>query len=381
MKITDVKTYFVEAVRRNWVFLEIETDNGITGVGEATLEGFAKTMAACVDDFKRFLVGQNPLEIERLWEDFYRRKFWRQDLLILTAISGIEMALWDIKGKELGAPVYSLLGGPTRDKVKAYGNYWFLGSRTGFAKTVDDYARSAADAVSRGWKALKWSPFGKPAHNVTPEEEDVIIECVKRVREAVGPNIDLMLDAHGRFNLPTATRIARRLEEYKPFFFEEPLPPENVDAMVQLKRSTTTPLATGERLVTRYQFRELLSKFAVDYIQPDAGHCGGISETRKIAALAEAYYTPVIPHNPLGPVATAAMVHLAASITNFLVLEYIPVPDRDEVLIEPLELKGGYFSLPTKPGLGVELNKKAIAKFPYEERDLDHYSDARVIEL
>jgi len=291
------------------------------------------------------------------------------------------MALWDIKGKDLGAPVYSLFGGPCREKVKAYGNYWFLGSGANFARTVDHYAKSAAAAVEKGWKALKWSPFGKPAHNMNPEEEEVIVECVKRVREAVGDKIDLLLDAHGRFNLPTAIRIARRLEEYDPFFLEEPIPPENIDAMVQLKHSTRVPLATGERLVTRYQYSELLCKFAVDYIQPDLAHCGGISETKKIAAMAEAYYTPVVPHNPLGPVATAAMIHLSASIPNFVILEYIPVPDREEVLVEPLQLKDGYFSLPTKPGLGVQLNKKVFSKFPYQEKDLDHYSDARIIEL
>jgi len=377
MKITDIKSYLVHAVRRNWVFLEIETDEGVVGVGEATLEGFAKSMVTVLEDFKRLLVGQDPGPIEKIYEELIRKKFWRLDTVIMTAISGIEMALWDIKGKVLNTPVYSLLGGPCRDRVKAYGNYWFMG-----AKTVDDYARMAAVAVDKGFTALKWSPYGKPAHNATPDEEKVIVECVRRVREAVGPDIDLMLDAHGRFNLPTAIRIARKLEEFNPFFLEEMLPPENVDAFVQLRRSTRCPLATGERLLTRFQFRELLAKFAVDYIQPDTVHCGGIAETRKIAALAETYYTPVIPHNPCGPVATAAMIHVAASIPNFLVLEYIPVPERSEaVLVEPLELKESHFSLPTKPGLGVELNKKVFDKWPYQEKDLDHYSDVRVIRM
>ena len=324
MKITDVKTYMVGAIRRNWVFIEIETDSGIVGVGEATLEGFAKTMVSAVEDFKRMLIGLNPLEIEKIWEDLYRRKFWRGNLLILTALSGIEMALWDIKGKEAGKPVYDLLGGPTYDKIKAYGNYWFLGADGKFSNTVEHYAESAAKAVENGWQALKWSPFGKPAHNVTHEEEDITIECVKRVREAVGENVDLLVDAHGRFNLPTAIRIAQRLEPYKPFFFEEPLPPENMDSLRELKLSTKTPIATGERLVTRYQFLELLNKYAVNYIQPDIAHCGGIAEMKKIANLAEAFYIPVVPHNPLGPVATAASIHLAASITNFEILEYIP---------------------------------------------------------
>jgi len=299
------------------------------------------------------------------------------------------MALWDIKGKALGVPVNTLFGGPVRDRVKAYGNYWFLGqsdrdsrARTvdTYAKTTDDYARSAASAVARGYRALKWSPFGPATQTVTPREERIIVECVRKVREAVGPEVDLLLDAHGRFNLPTAIRIARRLEEYRPFFLEEPLSSENIEAMVELKRSTSVPLATGERLLTRFQFRELLAGFAVDYIQPDTVHCGGIAETRKIAALAEAHYLPVIPHNPLGPVATAAMIHLAASIPNFLLLEYIHVPGRsEEVLVEPLRLEEGHFLVPTGPGLGVELNKEVFNRFPYTPKDLDHYDQARVI--
>lgn len=380
MKITDIKTYLVEAVRRCWVFVEVETDEGVVGLGEASLEGFEKTMVYAVDDFKRLLVGQNPLEIERLWEDLYRRKFWRQDVLITTALSGIEIALWDIKGKVLGVPIYELFGGPCQPSIKTYGNYWFMKSKMG-PTTVDDYAKSAAAAVEKGWKALKWSPFGYPAHNVTPEQEHIIVECVRRVREAVGPQIDLMVDAHCRFNLPTATRLARKFEEFDLLFFEEPLPPENIDAYVELKRSTRTPLATGEHLVGRYQFRELLAKFAVSYIQPDTLHCGGIAETRKIAAMAEAFYTPVIPHNPNGPVSTAAMVHVGASVPNFAMLEYIAVPDRMSVIKEPLEMKDGAFLLPTKPGLGIELNHEEVKKFPYEPKDLDHYLPVREILL
>ena len=376
MKITDIKTYCVQAQRRNWVFLEVETDAGLTGAGEVSSTGFAKTMEAAVWDFKRLLIGENPLEIERLWEYLYRRKFWRQDLLLCTALSGIEMALWDIKGKECGKPVYELLGGPTRDKVKAYANYWFMG-----AKKVSDYAKMAEAAVENGYKALKWSPFGSSAHSVTNDQLSVIVECVKQVREAVGPNIDLLMDAHGRFNLPTARRVLNAIEEYNPFFVEEPLPPENIDALVALKNSVKVPLATGERLVTRYQFTDLLAKFAVDYIQPDALHCGGIAETRKIAAMAEAHYIPLIPHNPGGPISTAAMIHVAASIPNFEVLEYINVPGRENILKEPLVWKEGYFELPTRPGLGVELNHAEFERFPYEPRDLDHYAPVRDIQM
>jgi galactonate dehydratase len=266
--------------------------------------------------------------------------------------------------------------------VPAYGNYWFLGaSRTDYARTVDQYARKAAEAVANGWTALKWSPFGSAAYEVSLEQENIIVECVKRVREAVGDGAHLLLDAHGRFNYPTAQRIARRLEEYRPFFLEEPLPPENIDAMADLRRSTRVPIATGERLIGRHQFRELLTKHGADYVQPDVVHCGGITEMRKIAALAETFYIPIVPHNPCGPVATAAAIHVGASVPNFALLEYISVPEREDVLIEPLELKGGQFTLPTKPGLGVELNKAALKKYPYQDREWDHYSPVRDLTL
>jgi len=380
MKITDIKTYFVEAVRRNWIFLEVETDSGITGIGEVTFEMFDKAMGGAIEDFKRLLIGENPLEIERLWEMLVRRKFWRGDTLITSALSGIEIALWDIKGKEFGAPIYSLLGGPCRNSIPTYGNYWFLGKgRENYPKTVDDYVIKAEEAVSKGWKALKWSPFGSAAYNINPKQEEIIVTCVKMVREAVGDKVDLLLDAHGRFNLPTAIRIAQRLEPYHPFFLEELIPPENVDAMLELKKSTKVPLAGGERLVTRHQFREVLNKFALDYIQPDVIHCGGIYETKKIAAMAETYYIPVIPHNPCGPVATAAAIHLAASIPNFVMLEYIDVPERSDVLIEPLKLINGSFEIPDKPGLGVELNKSVFSKYPYKDREWDHYAKIRDI--
>lgn len=380
MKITDIKTYHVEANRRIWVFLEVETDEGVVGLGEASLEGFEKAICVCIEEFKRLLIGKNPMQIEQIWEDMYRRKFWRQDLMIMTALSGIEIACWDIKGKVLGVPIYELFGGPCRDRVPCYGNYWFMKTKMG-PTSVEDYARSAEAAVANGWTALKWSPFGYPAHTMTPEQEDIAVECVRRVREAVGPSIRLMVDSHGRFNLPQAKRLARRFEPYDLFFFEEPIPPENVDAFVELKNSTRTPIAAGERLVARYQFREVLEKFAVTYLQPDVLHTGGISETRKIAAMAEAYFTPIIPHNPNGPVATAATVHVGASVPNFMMLEYIPVPTRQEVLMEPFEPRNGYFELPKKPGLGLELNHKNLSKYPYEPKDLDHYNPVREIML
>lgn len=378
MKITDIKTYLVEAHRRNWVFIEVETDEGITGIGEATIEPFEKTMVALIEDYKRTVIGMNPLEIEYLWEDRYRGQFLRSDLLVNVALSAIEIACWDIKGKVLGVPCYQLFGGPYHKTVPAYGNYWFMKTKLG-PTTVSEYAESAARAVENGFTALKWSPFGYSAHTMTRQEENVAVECVRRVRDAVGPDIKLMVDAHGRFDLPQAKRLARRFEEFDLLFMEEPLPPENLDAYVELKRSSTTPIATGERYVARFQFRELLEKYACDYIQPDAIYTGGMNELRKIAMMAETYYCPVIPHNCNGPVCTAASIHASCCMPNFLLLEYIPVPERQDVLVEPLVFKNGAFELPTKPGLGIELNKEVFKKYIYEPRDLDHYTEKRAI--
>ena len=380
MKITDIKTYLVEAHRRNWVFIEVETDEGITGVGEATIEPFERTMVTLIEDYKRTVIGKDPRSIEYLWEDRYRGQFLRSDLLVNVALSAIEIACWDIKGKVLGVPCYELFGGPVRRSVPAYGNYWFMKTKMG-KTSVGEYAESAARAVENGFRALKWSPFGYAAHSMTPKQEHVTLECVRQVREAVGPDVWLMVDAHGRFDLPQARRLAKGFEEYNLYFFEEPLPPENIDAFVELKRSTTTPIATGERYVARHQFRELLEKYACDYIQPDAIYTGGMNELRKIAMMAETYYCPVIPHNCNGPVCTAATIHASACMPNFRIMEYIPVPERVDVLVEPLVFKNGAFELPTKPGLGVELNKEVFDRYVYKPRDLDHFKEEREIVL
>ena len=380
MKITDIKTYLVEAHRRNWVFIEVETDEGITGVGEATIEPFERTMVTLIEDYKRTVLGKDPRAIEYLWEDRYRGQFLRSDLLVNVALSAIEIACWDIKGKVLGVPCYELFGGPVRRSVPAYGNYWFMKTRMG-KTSVGEYAESAARAVENGFRALKWSPFGYAAHSMTPEQEHVTFECVRQVREAVGPDVWLMVDAHGRFDLPQARRLAKGFEEYNLYFFEEPLPPENLDAFVELKRSTTTPIATGERYVARHQFRDLLEKYACDYIQPDAIYTGGMNELRKIAMMAETYYCPVIPHNCNGPVCTAATIHASACMPNFRIMEYIPVPERVDVIVEPLVIKNGAFELPTKPGLGVELNKEVFDRYVYKPRDLDHFKEEREIVL
>jgi len=362
MKITEVKTFLVHAGERNWIFVKVYTDEGIEGIGEAynTLKDRATEQA--VHHLARWLIGQDPLRIEHLWQSMYRFSRFPLGTIEMGALSGLEHALWDIVGKAFGTPVYNLLGGRCRDKNRVYVHAG--------GQTPEELAQSAVSIVKMGYTALKFGPH--PRNYPLISENALIKEAVARVkavREAVGDAVDICLDIHGIFFNPiAAAKIIRALEEYKPLFVEEPLLYENVDAWAKLAAHVNTSLATGERLFTRYGFRELLEKQAVDIIQPDPCACGGILETKKIAAMAEAYYVYVAPHNPMGPVATAVCAHIDASTPNFLIQEYIPDdrPPRSEVVVKPLEVEGGYLKLPTKPGLGLELNEEALGKYPYQ---------------
>jgi galactonate dehydratase len=363
VKITAIKTLLAFGGRQTWVFVLVETDAGITGVGEASLEGKELAVQAAVDDFARFLLGRDPTRIEQNWQIMYRHGFWRGGVVLLTAMSGIEQALWDIAGKELGVPVYRLLGGACRDKMQLYTH---CGGRD-----PDDLARNAQKLVAAGWRALKIGSMG--FEHFTSERQCVkaVAENLRVLRQAVGPDILIGMDCHGRHTPSQAIMLARALEPYDLFFLEEPVPPDNVEAFMRLARAeTNVNLATGERLFTKWGYREILEKQYVDIIQPDVCHDGGILETRKIAAMAETYYVRVAPHNPNGPVATAASLQLAACLPNFVILEYaINQPWRDQVIMEPLSIVDGYVQLPTTPGLGVDLNYEAIARMPYQPRD------------
>ena len=255
MKITDLRVYVVNAYRTNWVFVKISTDEGLTGVGEATLEHKEKTVEAALYELKRYLVGQNPLHIEAHFQRMYRDSYWRMGPVLMSAISAVEMSLWDICGKFYNAPVHQLLGGKCNDRIKAYANGWYVG-----AVSPAEFAAKAVLAVRRGFKALKWDPFGRAYMNLTHRELDFALESIGRVRDAVGSEIDILVEGHGRFNLPTSIRIAREIEPFKPLWFEEPLPPENVDALAEVRAKSPVPIAAGERIYTKFGFRELLEK-------------------------------------------------------------------------------------------------------------------------
>jgi len=373
MKITDVKTFLVDCFRTNWAFVKVYTDEGITGVGEATLEYKEKSLTGAVEHIREAIVGKDPTNIERIAHDIYRDSYWRNGPVLMSALSAVEMALWDILGKSLNVPVYKLLGGKTMDKVRIYVNGWFAG-----AKTPEEFGQKAAIAVKRGITAMKWDPFGKSYLEISNKDLDTALKCISAVRDAAGDGVDLLIEGHGRFNVPTGIKIARELEQFKPMWFEEPTPPDNLEALKAVRDKSPVAISAGERLYNLKQFKDLFEMRAADYIQPDVSHAGGIMELKKIAAMADTYYIPFAPHNPSGPVACAASLQLAACTTNFSILEimYSDVPWRKDVTNESLHYENGFIDIPDKPGLGIEINEDECLKHPYKPHTLRHYTGA-----
>jgi galactonate dehydratase len=373
MRITGVRTVVVNAQMRNWVFVKVETDqDGLWGWGEASLEWKTRAVAGAVEDFAPMLVGEDPSRIEHLYQKMYRQSFWRVGVIGMSAISGIDQALWDIRGKALDQPVYKLLGGAVRDRVRMYthlgGGDMRAVYETQLAPDPEPMVELARQVVARGYTAVKVL--------LTPPTEclsrSVEIRSAERfmgaLRGALGDGIDIMVDCHGRHSPANAIEFCRALAPFRPYFVEEPVPPENVDAMVEVRRASPVPIATGERLVSRFEFRLVLEKQACHVIQPDLCHCGGLWEAKKIAAMAEAYYVGVAPHNPLGPVANAAALHFALSTPNFLIQEDMlsDVPWRWDLVRHRLETRDGYWLPCDAPGLGVEVDEAAAARHPFQ---------------
>ena len=373
MKVTDIKTFAVDCFRTNWVFVKVETDEGISGVGEATLEYKEKALFGAIEHIKEYLVGKDPTQIEKHYHDIYRDAYWRGGAVLMSALSAVEMALWDILGKSLGVSVSRLLGGRVHERVRIYVNGWFAGARE-----PEEFAEKARAACERGVTALKWDPFGKSYMSISNADLSRALRCVAAVREAVGDGVDLLIEGHGRFNLPTAVKIANELAPFRPMFFEEPTPPDNLDTLREVKERSPVPISAGERLYTRYDYRPMFDKMAADYIQPDISHAGGIMELKKIAAEAESRYIPFAPHNPSGPVANAATLQLAATCQNFEILEimYSDVPWRGDVTDEALVYKDGYIEIPDRLGLGIALHEEACLAHPYRVHTLRHYTGA-----
>jgi len=359
---------------RNWVFVKLETNvAGLYGWGESSLEWKTRSVAGALEDFAPMIVGEDPTRIEHLYQKMYRQSFWRTGVIGLSAISGIEQACWDILGKSLGQPVYKLLGGAVRDKVRMYTHLGGGDMRAVYESqnSADPkvFVDRAYEVLARGYNAVKVL--------ITPPTESLnsiaaykyAEKMMEALRLAVGDDVDIMVDCHGRHSLANAIEFCRVLAPYRPYFVEEPVPPENVDVMVEVRRATSVPIATGERLVTRYQFRDVIEKQACHVIQPDLCHCGGLWEAKKIAAMAETYTMGVAPHNPLGPVANAVALHFDLSTPNFLIQEDMltDVPWRWEVVQHSLTSENGYWLPNDSPGLGIEVNEAAAARHPFQQ--------------
>lgn len=370
MKVTQIKTFICHAYRTNWVFVKVITDSGLYGVGEATLEYREPTVVQAIKELERYLVGKDPHNIEAFWHDTYRDAYWRGGVVLMSALAGVEMALWDIKGKDLGVPVYQLLGGKVRDSVKCYANAWFAG-----AKKPEEFAQKAKIAVRNGFSGLKWDPFGKEYLNIDPKHLNDALDCIAAVKDAIGDQVHLIIEGHGRFNVPTAVRIGNALEKFGILWFEEPIPPDDKKGIAWVRSKIATPVSGGERLYSRFEYADYLRMECADFWQPDVSHAGGIMEVRKIAAMAESHYIPVCPHNPSGPVANAATLQLAACIPNFYLLETMAndIPWRADVSTEKVKFENSEMFIPDLPGLGIDINEEEIAKHPYECRNLRHY--------
>jgi len=353
VKITTLESLFVKP---RWHFLKVHTDEGIVGLGEPIVEGRARTVAMAVRELESYLIGQDPRQIERHWQAMYRGTFYRGGPVLLSAIRGIEQALWDILGQSLGVPVYQLLGGAVRDRIRVYAHCG--------GGSPEEAAQSARERVAQGYTALK-TALDAPVRMVdTKAYVERQVGRIQAMRTAIPDTVDLAVDFHGRVSPAMAIRLCKELEDCSLLFVEEPVLPENVDALVAVARSTTIPLATGERLYTRWGFREVLEKQAARVLQPDLCHAGGIGEVRKIAAMAEVYYAAIAPHNPLGPISLAAGLHVDACIPNFLCQEQVSLGEG--YLTRPYVLRDGYIDVPTAPGLGIQLDDDAVAAHLYD---------------
>lgn len=360
LRITKLETLLVQP---RWLFLRIHTDEGVIGLGEPIVEGRAKTCATAISEIEPYLVGKDPRHVVHHWQAIYRHAFYRGGPVLTSVLSGIEQALWDIKGKLLGVPVYELLGGPTRDRVRVYAH-------------VGQDAERLKQRKAEGFTAFKTTPKNMVQSGLVANQEFIeeAAASFAELRKAGGKDVDIGIDFHGAISPQTAKLLIKALEPHQPFFIEEPVQCQNVDVMAEIARETPLPIATGERIFTKWGFREILEKGAASILQPDLCHAGGILEARLIAGMAEAHYAAVAPHNPLGPISLACGLQLAASIPNFLCQEQVSLGEG--YIKEPFRIENGHVPVPTKPGLGIELDEEQLAgKIGHDWRNAETYSN------
>jgi galactonate dehydratase len=370
MKVTNVTPFLIDSGgNKSWLFVKLETDAGIVGWGEAyTQADRDRAMLAHIEEMGRHLMGRNPFAIKHFTSVMYLDYALRRPAMdFWSAQSALEQALWDVVGKACGQPVYNLLGGPCRDRIRVYANGW-----SERASSPDEYARAAADVVARGFEALKFDPFNNPWRtHIGRAQEELAVERVKAVREAVGPRVEILVEVHRRLAPNEAIRMANRLEPYEPFWFEEPIDAEDVEGLAEVRRRISLPVVTGEALYSKNQFAEVFARRAADYLNPDVCNCGGILALKEIAAMAEPWHVAVAPHNYNSTtVGLASTLQVSACIPNFLITEYfVNFEARGrEVACVPFEVVNGYIALPTAPGLGIELDEQALARYPLGER-------------
>lgn len=367
MRITRVEPLSVD----RFLFVRVHTDAGIIGIGESGAWGFLEASKAAIEKFGRYLVGEDPLRIEHHWQYMYRFAHFR-GAAVMGAVSAIDIALWDIAGKHFGVPAYQLLGGAVRDKARVY--YHVLGD------TREKLVQGVAAAREQGYTAVgHLTPFldedrSIPYFKTHVDKMEDAIEAVRQYREAAGDDVDICIEIHRQLTPAEAIVLAKGIEQYHPMFYEDPTLPDNFDAMALIASKVSMPIATGERIHTIHEFQMLLSRNAVQYIRPDVCMAGGLTHTKKIAALAESQYVGVIPHNPLGPVSTAACLQLAACIPNFTIQEY-PLgerePPKSEIVKTPLQVEDGFLLIPDRPGIGIELAEDALQRFPERPREVE----------
>ena len=376
MKITSIETLICHARMRNWIFVKVVTDqDGLWGWGEATLEWHTRSVVGAVEDLSELLIGEDPTRIEYLWQMMFRQHFWHGNGIVRgTVISSIDIALWDILGKVYNTPCHKLWGGPVRDYVRTYAHLGG-GKMEDFYETstsnAERFAELAIQVVEDGYTAFKSMavPSTMPLEGIKPIKEAA--SCVQSMREAVGSDIDIMVDCHARPSPAMGIQFAKALEPYGLYFLEEPCWPEKIEDMVIIQNAVRTPIATGERLVSQFPFRDLLQKKGCRVVQPDVTHCGGLTEAKKIASLAEAYRVSLAPHNPQGPVSTAASLELGFAAPAYIICESVKddVPWRHDIVREGFTIeKTGRIARPnTLPGLGIEINEEEVKKHPFQQ--------------
>lgn len=367
MKITAIDTYIAGNPWKNWLFAKVSTDEGIYGIGEGTLNYFAKTVETAIHELTPLVLGMDPFQVEILSQRLTRDVYSEGAQIHMCAVAAIEIACWDIIGKACNQPIYNLWGGRCQEKLRAYANGWYRGPRT-----PESFAEKAKAVAKRGYTAMKFDPFGSAWRTLPRYEFDLSLDIIRAVRDAVGPGVDLLIEGHCRFNVATAVEFSEAMADQRPTWFEEPTVHTNIPATVEVARRSPVPIATGESLSTKQQFAELLQHEVVDILQPEPLNLGGIFAARKIADMVDAHLGVIAPHSAQGPICSAACVQLNASLPNFFIHEIFDEFNESwekQIVTHPVEVVDGYIEVSERPGLGTDLNIEEILKHPYQQEN------------